>query len=57
MTKIFLILLMGLVSIIPAKFAYAETVLSKEDAEAMFNLSFSKWKQNVLAQQTAGLAK
>ncbi|MDC1384012.1 hypothetical protein N8500_11125, partial [Candidatus Puniceispirillum sp.] len=55
--EIFVILLMGLVSIIPAKFAHAETVLSKEDAEAMFNLSFSKWKQNVLAVQEAGLAK
>ena len=57
MRKIFLILLMGLVSIVSAKFAHAETVLSKEDAEAMFNLSFSEWKQNVLAVQAAGLAK
>ena len=57
MRKIFAILLMGLVAIIPARFAHAETVLSKEDAEAMFNLSFSEWKQNVLAVQEAGLAK
>ena len=42
---------MGLVSIIPTKFAHAETVLLKEDAEAMFNLSFSEWEKNVLALQ------
>ena len=57
MRKTFVILLIGLVAIIPAKFAHAETVLSKEDAEAMFSLSFSEWKQNVLAAKKAGFAK
>ena len=54
---IFTISLLGLLSVFSVKFTYAETILSKQDADAMFSLSFEEWKQNVLAAEAAGFAK
>lgn len=55
--SIYLIILLGLLSLFSAKFVHAETILSKQDAAAMFSLSFQEWEQNVLAAEAAGFAK
>ena len=57
MQKFFTILLLIFSLLAPTRFALSDTILSKDDAAAMFNLSFSEWKQNALAVQEAGLAK
>ena len=57
MRKFFTILLLIFSMLAPAKLAQAETILSKQDAAAMFRLSFQEWKQNVLAAEAAGFAK
>lgn len=49
---VFLIALMGFVC--PAQ---SETVLPKEDAAVMFEMTFVEWKRNVLAAEQAGFAK
>lgn len=52
MRKFFTILPLIFSLLIPAKLAQAETILSKQDAAAMFSLSFQEWKQNVLVAST-----
>ena len=54
---VYLITLLGLLSVLNAKFVQAETILSKQDAATMFSLSFQEWEQNVLAAEAAGFAK
>jgi len=54
---IFTVSLLVLLSVLTVKLTHAETILSKEDADAMFSLSFEEWKQNVLAAEAAGIAK
>lgn len=54
---IFTVSLLGLLSVLTVKLTHAETILSKEDADVMFSLSFEEWKQNVLAAEAAGFAK
>lgn len=49
---VFLIALVGFVC--PAQ---SETVLPKEDAAVMFEMTFIEWKRNVLAAEQAGFAK
>ncbi len=53
----YLITLLGLLSVLNAKFVQAETILSKQDAATMFSLSFQEWEQSVLAADAAGFAK
>ena len=53
----YLITLLGLLSVLNAKFVHAETILSKQDAATMFSLSFQEWEQSVLAADAAGFAK
>lgn len=62
---IFTVSLLGLLSVFTVKLTHAqtilskeaETILSKEDADAMFSLSFQKWKLNTLAAEAAGFVK
>ena len=53
----YLITLLGLLSVLNAKYVQAETILSKQDAATMFSLSFQEWEQSVLAADAAGFAK